>query len=95
MPIKYTVEEDDQEKVAAENKAARIQTDDELAVNLGIKKTATGALYPTGVTLDRTMRQNDADTPEESIAGVKVSATSKTEAEIRAEYQRQSDARGK
>ena len=63
MPIKYTVEDDDDEKVAAES-GARIQTDEELLTSLKSTKTATGALLPTGVNLGQTMRQNNAEKEE-------------------------------
>jgi len=68
MPIKYTVEEDDQEKLAEENKAARIQDDDDLAAHLPKVATAVGVLPPdVGVKLGQPTRKDSAEEDEEDV----------------------------
>jgi len=66
MPVKYTVEEEEQEKVAEENQGARIQDDADLAIHLPKVATAVGMLPPDiGVKSGQPTRKDGAEEDEE------------------------------
>jgi len=65
MPVKYTVEEEEQEKVAEENQGARIQDDADLAVHLPKVATAVGVLPPdAGVNSGQSTLKDGAEDEE-------------------------------